>query len=214
MLTPQHSRVIAHFMRTHHQPPLPRSFYARPTLDVARDLLGKTLWRASDARCSAGVIVETEAYISAIDPAAHGYRGKTSRNATMFGPPGHLYVYFTYGMHYCMNVVTETDGQAAAVLLRAVEPLHGIDLMRARRRPTIPDRDLCRGPARLCQAFAVDRTLDGADLTGPELWITETPGFSPDTPTATSPRIGITQAADWPWRFYLPGNRFVSGRPV
>ncbi len=193
--------------------PLPRAFYARPTLEVARELIGKTLLRRTPEGLAGGVIVETEAYVAAIDPAAHAYRGKTKRNQTMFGPPGHAYVYFTYGMHYCVNVVTQAEGEAAAVLIRAIKPRVGIALMRARRGPRIADRDLARGPGRLCQALALTTADDGADLLGDALWIGETPGLAADALTiATTPRIGITQAADWPWRFVVVGSRYVSGR--
>jgi DNA-3-methyladenine glycosylase len=193
---------------------LPRAFYARPTLDVARDLIGKTLYRQTQDGMTAGIIVETEAYVAAVDPAAHGYRGKTPRNAVMFGPPGHAYVYFTYGMHFCLNVVTEEDGVAAAVLLRALEPTRGLPLMRARRGERIADRDLARGPGRLCAAMALTVADNGLDLQDDALWLTETPDFPPVAPIAATPRIGITQAADWPWRFVLAGSRWVSGRTV
>ncbi|HEU4785395.1 MAG TPA: DNA-3-methyladenine glycosylase [Ktedonobacterales bacterium] len=193
---------------------LTRAFYARPTLDVARDLIGKTLCRQTEDGVTAGIIVETEAYVAAIDPAAHGYRGKTPRNAVMFGPPGRAYVYFTYGMHYCLNVVTEEDGIAAAVLLRALEPMVGISLMRVRRGERIADRDLARGPGRLCAAMALTVADNGLDLQGDALWLMETPDFPPDASIVATPRIGITQAADWPWRFVLAGSRWVSGRAV
>lgn len=193
---------------------LPQVFYARPTLDIARDLIGKTLYRQTQNGVTAGVIVETEAYVAAIDPSAHGYRGKTPRNAVMFGPPGRAYVYFTYGMHYCLNVVTEEDGVAAAVLLRALEPTVGLPLMRSRRGERIADRDLARGPGRLCAAMALTVAENGLDLQSDALWLAETPDFPPDAPVVATPRIGITQAADWPWRFVLAGSRWVSGRTV
>lgn len=194
--------------------PLPRAFYARPTLEVARDLIGKTLWRRTEAGVSGGVIVETEAYVAAVDPAAHAYRGKTPRNASMFAAPGTAYVYRSYGIHYCLNVVTEAEGVAAAVLLRAIRPTVGLDLMRARRGPGIVDRDLARGPGRLCQALALNLADDSASLLdGDHLWISETPGAA-TLPIATTPRIGITQAADWPWRFVVAGEPHVSARGV
>jgi len=193
---------------------LPHAFYARPTLEVARDLIGKKLYRQTQEGVTAGIIVETEAYVAAIDPAAHGFRGKTPRNAVMFGPSGRAYVYFTYGMHFCLNVVTEEDGVAAAVLLRALEPTVGLPLMRARRGERITDRDLARGPGRLCAAMALTVADNGQDLQGDALWITETPEFPPDAPVVATPRIGISQAADWPWRFVLAGSRWVSGRAV
>jgi DNA-3-methyladenine glycosylase len=191
---------------------LPHAFYARPTLDVARDLVGKTLCRQTAAGLTAGIIVETEAYIAAIDPAAHGYKGKTPRNAAMFGPPGHAYIYVSYGMHHCLNVVTEGEGVAAAVLLRALEPTVGLDLMRTRRGPRIGDRDLARGPGRLCAALALTLAENGADLCGDALWIAETPGFPTDVSIVRTPRIGINQAADWLWRFAVAGSPWVSGR--
>lgn len=194
--------------------PLPRAFYDRPTLAVARELLGKTLCRRTAEGLVAGIIVETEAYVSASDAAAHGHRRLTPRTATMHGPPGHAYLYLSYGMHTCLNCVTEPAGTSAAVLIRAVQPVRGIALMRLRRPVGIPDRDLARGPGRLCQAFALTRADDGTDLTGDALWIAETPTWPADAPVATSPRIGITRAVDLPWRFFVPGSPWVSGPAV
>lgn len=191
-------------------PPLPRAFYARPTLAVARDLIGKTLVRAVDGTTLAGIIVETEAYVAANDPAAHGYRGQTPRTRSMFGPPGHAYIYISYGMHHCLNVVTEAEGAAAAVLVRALQPTAGLPLMRARRGATAAERDLCRGPGRLCQALGLILADDGTDLLGPALWITGTPGFPADISIVATPRIGITHAKERPWRFIIAGNRYVS----
>jgi DNA-3-methyladenine glycosylase len=193
---------------------LPRDFYAWPTLAVARDLLGKTLWRRTDAGVTAGVIVETEAYIASIDPAAHSYRGPTARNRTMFGPPGHAYVYRSYGIHAIFNVVTEPEGQAAAVLIRALQPAHGFELMRARRGAGVSERELLRGPGRLCQGMGITLDENGMDLLGPALWISHTPGFPVDAPVVATPRIGISRATDLPWRFVLAGNPYVSGRLV
>ena len=190
--------------------PLPNAFYARPTLEVARALIGKLLWRQTAKGRVGGMIVETEAYVSATDAAAHGHGGVTPRTATMYGPPGHAYIYFTYGMHHCLNCVTESEGVGAAVLLRALQPLAGMELMRA-RRGGVADRDLLRGPARLCQAFALTREDDGLDLSGHELWVTENPAWQDDTTIATSSRIGISRALDLPWRFYLAGSPWVSG---
>ena len=201
-------------------PALPPAFYARPTLEVARALLGKTLARRTDAGVAAGVIVEVEAYVAAVDAAAHGYGGPTPRTRSMFGPPGRAYVYRSYGMHFCLNVVTEPEGAAAAVLIRALAPSCGLDLMRARRGPAVVERDLCRGPGRLCQALAITLSDDGADLRGPDpldLWIAQTPGTESGSgapPIANSPRIGISKAVDLPWRFYVPGSRYISGRPA
>jgi DNA-3-methyladenine glycosylase len=193
--------------------PLPHAFYDRPSVEVARDLLGKTLWRRTEAGLTAGIIVETEAYNGANDPASHAWRGQTNRNAVMFGPPGRAYVYFTYGMHYCLNAVTGPVGQASAVLLRAIQPVVGSELMRERRGTTIPDRDLARGPGRLCQALGITTADDGTDLTGDALWISETVD-APDLLIATTPRIGITRAAELPWRFVVCDNQYISGRPV
>jgi DNA-3-methyladenine glycosylase len=193
--------------------PLPHAFYERASVEVARDLLGKTLWRRTEAGLTAGIIVETEAYDGANDPASHAWRGRTQRNAVMFGPPGRAYVYFTYGMHYCLNAVTGPVGQASAVLLRAIQPVVGSELMRERRGTTIPDRDLARGPGRLCQALGITTADDGTDLTGDALWISETVD-APDLLIATTPRIGITRAAELPWRFVVCDNQYISGRPV
>lgn len=189
---------------------LDRAFYRRDPRAVAPDLLNKVLLRA-DGR--SGRIVETEAYCGAADPAAHSWRGRTARNATMFGAPGLLYVYFTYGMHWCCNPVCGEEGEGVAVLLRALAPLYGLDAMRAARPGCRRDRDLCRGPARLCQAMGIDRAQDGLDLVG------GAGGFSivddgmppPATPVATT-RVGITRAADEPWRWYVPGEPHVSRR--
>jgi DNA-3-methyladenine glycosylase len=189
---------------------LPRSFYAREALEVAPDLLGHVLIRAfPDGKRAAARIVEVEAY-GPHDPASHAFRGMTPRNAVMFGPPGHLYVYFTYGMHYCMNAVTGRAGEGAAVLLRAAEPLEGADDMAARRRRERP-LDLCSGPGRLAQAFGVARGHDGLDLVaGDTIWV-ET-GSRPE-PIATGIRVGVHETTR-PWRFWLEGNAFVSrGRP-
>lgn len=189
---------------------LDRAFYRRDPRAVAPELLNKVLLRA-DGR--SGRIVETEAYCGATDPAAHSWRGRTARNATMFGAPGLLYVYFTYGMHWCCNPVCGEEGEGVAVLLRALAPLCGLDAMRAARPGCRRDRDLCRGPARLCQAMGIDRAQDGIDLVG------GAGGFSivddgmppPATPVATT-RVGITRAADEPWRWYVPGEPHVSRR--
>ena len=180
------------------------AFYARSALEVAPDLLNKVLV-APDGR--AGRIVEVEAYRGADDPGSHGFRGLTKRNATMFGPPGRLYVYFTYGMHWCANVVVETDGVAAAVLLRALTPLEGLEAMYAARGPTARrDRDLCSGPAKLTQAMGVDGRFDGADLPARDLGVTLIDdGEPPPEAPAVTARIGLTDGADLPWRFCVPG---------
>ena len=196
--------------------PLPQEWYAGAVLEVARRLLGKVVAHRTPEGLTAGVIVEVEAYGGADDPASHAYAGQTARNGVMFGPPGRAYVYFTYGMHCCLNVVTGAQGSASAVLLRALEPLAGIELMRARRGAHIRDRDLCRGPGRLCQALGVSLAQNGADLRSSDLWIAEAPERAEQETgmgIATSPRIGIARAADRPWRLYLAGSPYVSGRP-
>ena len=190
---------------------LSRDFYARGALEVAPDLLNKVLV-APDGR--AGRIVEVEAYRGADDPGSHGFRGPTKRNATMFGPPGHLYVYFTYGMHWCANVVVETEGVAAAVLLRALTPLEGLDAMYAARGPAArTERDLCSGPAKLTQALGIDGTLDGANLVTGELGVTilDDGQLPPRVPVVTT-RIGLTNGADLPWRYYVEGTADISRR--
>ena len=187
---------------------LPRAFYRRDPREVAPDLLNKVLVAADGRRAR---IVETEAYCGPIDAAAHTYRGQTARNAVMFGAPGLLYVYFTYGMHYCCNAVCGEEGEGVAVLLRAAEPLAGLALMREARPKAKRDRDLCSGPARLCQAFGIARAQDGVDL------VTGVGGFGivddgvapPDDPVVTT-RIGIRHAAEEPWRWYVRGNPNVS----
>ena len=192
--------------------PFPRDFYEREPTSVASELLGKLLVRqTSDGLCS-GVIVEAEAYLAQHDPACHAHRGETRKNATMFGPAGHLYVYPIHG-RYCMNVVTERVGSPSAVLLRAVEPIEGIEIMQ-RRRGRTELRDLTRGPARLCEAFAVDRKLDGHDITrGEQIWIAENPSAPPKPlQMIVSPRIGVTSAHDLELRYFVAGNAFVSGR--
>ncbi len=180
---------------------LPREFYARPTLTVARELLGARLVRRLDGIRLSGLITETEAYIGEEDLGCHARSGKTRRNAVMYGPPGHAYVYFTYGMHWCLNVVTEAVGFPAAVLIRAILPLEGLEILEQRRR----GRDL-NGPAKLTQALGVDGTLNGADLCTPAsgLWI-ETGQAVPDADVRTTPRIGLNSTPEpWksiPWRF-------------
>lgn len=183
--------------------PLSRSFYARSTLDVARALIGRTLVHESDEGTVAGRIVEVEAYGGAEDPASHGYRGQTARNTTMFGPPGHLYVYFTYGMHYCSNIVCERDGKPGAVLLRAVEPTEGLDLMSERREVREP-KMLARGPARLCQAFGIGREFDGTDLVDGPVCVEGRQKLKAEV--LESPRIGIKTGLELSWRIYEPGT--------
>jgi DNA-3-methyladenine glycosylase len=182
--------------------PADLSFLEGPADEVAPRLLGAVLRHGAVAVR----VTEVEAYDGAGDPGSHAYRGRTPRNATMFGPAGHLYVYFTYGMHHCCNVVVGPPGRAAAVLVRAGEVVAGTDLAR-QRRPGSSDRDLARGPARLCRVLDIDRRLDGASLAGPVL--TLEPG-----PTAsgwqTGPRVGLRGAPERPWRFWLAGEPSVS----
>jgi DNA-3-methyladenine glycosylase len=188
---------------------LPRTFYARRSTEVAPDLLGRILVRRSrNGIRLAARIVETEAY-EPHDPASHAFRGQTTRNAVMFGAPGHLYVYFTYGMHHCMNAVTGREGEGMAVLLRAAQPLEGLDEMRV-HRGRHRERELCSGPAKLCEAFGVDRSFDGADLVGGrDLWIAEgTP--VPNVGIVAGPRVGIRVGREQAWRFSLAGDPFVS----
>jgi len=188
---------------------LPASFYARPTPVVARRLLGHVLVSDVGGRRTAGRIVETEAYLGPDDPASHGYRARrTRRNASMFERPGTAYVYFTYGMHWCLNAVTEREGIPAAVLIRALEPLDGLPTMRRRRR-NAADRELCSGPAKLCQALGVTGREDGAPLTRGRLRIVRQ-GSRQRYAIIVTPRIGITRAVDWPLRFLIEGSPWVS----
>lgn len=192
---------------------LNRDFFARDTLTVARELLGQRLVRVLDGQRLAGRIVETEAYIGDGDEACHASRGRTRRNATMFGPPGHAYVYFIYGMYHCLNAVTERDGYPAAVLIRALEPLTGLEAMRARRDGR-PDTELASGPGKLCMALEIDRSFDGADLCAPDARLfVEADNLVPDSAIATGPRVGVRgdeAALNAPWRFYVRDNRHVS----
>jgi len=189
-------------------PVLPRSFYLQPTLDVARQLLGKVLvHRTAEGVCS-GIIVETEGYLGPQDAACHSARGRTARTEVMFGPPGHAYVYFTYGMHFCCNAVTQPEGVAEAVLLRALEPLEGIDLMR-KRRGTDSLHALTSGPGKLCRAMAIGRHCNGLDLTRKGHFHIEDRGIVVDD-VVWARRIGIRQAAEHQWRCYVKGSRFVS----
>jgi DNA-3-methyladenine glycosylase len=193
--------------------PLARAFFARPTLMVARDLLGCLLVHETSEGRVVGAIVEAEAYTAAADPGSHSFRGRTARNAPMWEAPGHAYVYFTYGMHYCLNAVTETEGRAGAVLIRAIEPLEGLDLMRA-RRGSVRDRDLARGPGRLTQAFAIARAQNRADLTRPPLSIYAGERLPHEAVVAT-PRIGLGTLQDGrPWRFAVKASPWISTGPM
>lgn len=189
---------------------LPRSFYARDVLDVAPELLNKVLVCGDRA----GRIVEVEAYRGGEDPASHAYKGCTARNAAMFGAPGHLYVYFTYGMHWCANVVCMPEGTAQAVLLRALAPLGGLEQMRAARPRGRGDRELCSGPARLCQALGIDRSYDGADLVRADSRgvVVLADGTPPPEEPGTGGRVGIRVAREQPWRWWVPGDPNLSRR--
>lgn len=189
--------------------PTPRAFFDRLPEEVAPDLLGRVLVRSTPEGDVAVRLSEVEAYAGPRDPASHAYRGRTERTAVMFGPPGHAYVYFTYGMHFCMNLVCLGEGTAAAVLLRAGEIVEGLDLAR-RRRPRSSVRDLARGPARLCEALAIDRALYGADVCDPDGPLRLLPGAPPEDPVRTGPRTGVTGAKDVPWRFWIDGDPSVS----
>ena len=198
----------------------PRAFFDVDSVELAPLLLNKLIVRGERV----GRIVEVEAYAGAADPASHAFRGPTARNATMFGPPGHLYVYFTYGMHFCANVVCGDEGEASAVLLRGLTPLAGLDEMRAARgvrralasgRPDgeWTDQDLCSGPAKLCQALGLDRAFDGADLVTGDRGVTVAgDGTPPPAEPGVSGRIGLSVAGELPWRYYVPGALGLSRR--
>ncbi len=186
--------------------PLSRAFFARNSLAVAKDLLGHLLVHETPRGRLVGRIVEVEAYRGPRDPASHAYK-RTARSEIMWGRPGTAYVYFSYGNHYCINVVTEAEGTAGAVLLRAVEPVEGVEIMR-RNRGVGGDRLLTSGPGRLTQAMGIGREHNGVDLTRPPLSLAR--GRTRSVPVATSPRVGIRVATVRPWRFYIPGNPYVS----
>ncbi len=221
--------------------PISRDFFARPAVEVAPEVLGCVLERQTAAGLVAVELTEVEAYAGQTDPASHAYRGKTQRNAVMFGPPGHAYVYFTYGMHFCVNLVCGGQESVSAVLLRAGAVIEGEDLARARRssrRSAVPNqetagraplarRDLARGPARLCQALDIDRSLDGADVCAADSPLRVQPGPGARTTdrsgivlardpagthrkTVAGPRVGVAVAAEVPWRFWFAGEPTVS----
>jgi DNA-3-methyladenine glycosylase len=186
---------------------LSRKFYDTDALTLAPQLLNKVL---VVGEC-AGRIVEVEAYMGADDPASHAFRGKTQRNAVMFGPPGFLYVYFTYGMHFCCNVVCGEEGIASAVLIRALEPLRGTEVMWTRRLRAKSDRDLTNGPAKLCEALGIKRDLDGADLVEKDRDVEILfDGMKPPADPAIGPRIGIKEGKDLPWRYWVKENSNIS----
>jgi len=196
---------------------IPRNFFARSSVQVAPDLLGCVLEHQTAAGLVAVELTEVEAYAGEADPASHAYRGKTRRNAVMYGPPGHAYVYFTYGMHFCVNLVCLPEGSASTVLLRAGTVTEGEDLARARRAESaaaVAPRDLARGPARLCQALGIDRSLDGADVcvAGSPLRIRWPDARTTDRSAKilSGPRVGIADAAEVPWRFWIDGEPSVS----
>ena len=187
--------------------PLPRRFYRRDSREVAPELLHQGLVHGR----LAGRIVEVEAYAGGEDPGSHAHRGRTERNATMFGPPGHLYVYFTYGMHWCANAVCGEPGEASAVLLRALAPLRGIPVMHERRPAARRQTDLCSGPAKLCQALGLDRAFDGADLVRRDRGVAIVDdGVPPPADPGCSRRIGLSAGVEHEWRWFVAGDPNVS----
>ena len=189
---------------------LSRSFYQQSTLDVARQLLGKYLVRKHPDGTTVGRVVETEAYVGPEDRACHASKGRTARTEIMFGPAGYAYVYLVYGFHHMLNIVTESVDDPAAVLIRAVEPVGGVEIMKARRR-TASLHNLASGPGKLCQAFAIDRKLNGDDLCGKVLYLED--HEEPVSKVVTTPRIGVDYAGPWkhkPWRFLIRDSEFVS----
>jgi DNA-3-methyladenine glycosylase len=186
-------------------PILPRRFYNRSPVEVARDLLGKILMHGA----TGGIIVETEAYLGLTDAASHAYRGISDRNKVMFGPPGYAYVYFIYGMYECVNMVCEPVGKPGAVLIRALEPAFGVELMQTRRPGAKRLRDVSSGPGKLTIALGITRALNGADLTKGSLVVRDRRGGE-EFEIVAGPRIGISKCADWPLRFTIAGNEFVS----
>lgn len=190
--------------------PVRRNLLARPVLEVAPKLLGTVLRSTTSDGTVAVRLTEVEAYDGPDDPGSHAFRGRTARNAVMFGPPGHLYVYFAYGMHFCMNISAGPDGRPSAVLLRAGEIVEGVELARDRRGAAVADRDLARGPARMCVALGVDRTANDADLlaSGSAVQLLAGSGF--DGIAETGPRVGLRGAPDRPWRFWIGGDPTVS----
>jgi DNA-3-methyladenine glycosylase len=196
-------------------PKLPKRFYLGDTVSIARAVLGCVLHRRlDDGTLLAARIVETEAYLGANDMASHARRGlRSERNASMYLEGGHAYVYFTYGMHWCMNVVTQEEGLAEAVLLRAAEPVRGVEAMRERRPKAKKDHELMNGPGKICMAMEIDKRLDGKSLRGDTLWLASRDLTLAEEDIAVSPRIGIDNSGDaaaWPLRFFIRGNRNVS----
>ncbi len=190
--------------------PLPRGFFDRPVLEVAPDLLGRLVVRETAEGSVTARLTEVEAYDGPNDPGSHAYRGLSKRNTTMFGPPGHTYVYFTYGMHHCMNLVCGPPGVPTGILLRAAEIVDGVDLARKRRAAAKNDRELARGPARLTETLAIDRADDGADICGSGP-LTIRHGYPVDSELIrTGPRVGLREAPDFPWRFWIDADPTVS----
>jgi DNA-3-methyladenine glycosylase len=198
--------------------PLPRSFFARPAVELAPALLGCVISHQTDEGLVSVRLAEVEAYAGATDPASHAFRGRTARNAVMFGPPGHAYVYFTYGMHFCVNLVCGPEGDASAVLLRAGRVVDGVPLAfarrsRRRRSGAVPrEIDLARGPGRLCEALGIDRSHNGADVSGPAspLRVLAPRAPVPAADISSGPRVGVSSAADIAWRFWITGDPAVS----
>jgi DNA-3-methyladenine glycosylase len=193
---------------------LDRKFYLNDTLEVAKKLLGKTFVRVLNGVTLAGKITETEAYVGAVDKSAHSFNGKTKRNEVMFAEGGHLYVYFTYGMYFCANVVTGKTGVGDAVLLRSMEPLHGLSLLSKNRfgKTEITKREeinLLNGPAKICMAFNITKNENGVDLLGNELFILDSESV-PEQKIMTTERVGISKSKDLPWRFYIRKSNFIS----
>jgi DNA-3-methyladenine glycosylase len=186
-------------------PILKREFYNRPAIEVARDLLGKVMVHGP----TSGIIVETEAYLGGDDLAAHSARGLTDRTRVIFGPPGHAYVYFIYGMYECLNLVAEPEGQSGCVLIRALEPVGGLAIMRRRRPAARKPEDLASGPGKLTLALGITRAQNGVDVTRGSL-VARAPSEPRKIDIAASPRIGITKCVDWPLRFFIRANPFVS----
>ncbi len=199
--------------RSRSGPPLPRMFYDRPTEQVARDLLGCVLECRTESGIAAGRIVETEAYLGEHDLACHAVAGRTARTAPLYGAPGIAYVYFIYGMYWCFNAVTRAEHEPSAVLVRAVEPVAGVDLMRRRRPRARRDVDLTNGPGKLCLALGIDGTLNWAPLQRPPLVIRRGEPVS-DANVTVTPRIGITQSAEWPLRWFVSDSPYVSKTPA
>lgn len=193
--------------------PLPASFYDRDPAQVARELLGATLRLVGAAGVVSGRIIETEAYLGPHDPACHAVAGRTPRTWHLFGPPGTAYVYFVYGMHWCVNAVTREDGYGSAVLLRAITPLEGLEQMRARRSKARGDGELANGPGKLCAAFGIDRTLDGSSLTGTGPLSIHASDTIADDDVIIGPRVGISRAVDWPLRFRVRATPAPRARP-